>query len=102
MPCYSSNDCECLVLVDLSNVSLLHVQPIVNDVCCAYLITGPTVKFNNIIDTVRAEVATLQGQGINKIIALGHAGYGIDQEVGAIDGVDVVVGGHTDTFLFTG
>ena len=40
---------------------------------------------------------------MNKIIALGHAGYNLDKELAAaVEGVDVVVGGHTDTFLYTG
>lgn len=51
---------------------------------------------------VRAEVTDLENRGVNKIIALGHAGYVMDQKVGAIQGVDIVVGGHTDTFLYTG
>jgi len=68
----------------------------------SYTITGPTVQFNDIEATIRAEVISLQGQGVNKIIALGHAGFTVDQKVAEIDGVDVVVGGHTDTFLYTG
>ena len=63
---------------------------------------GPTVQFQDIEAIIRAEVNILQGQGVNKIIALGHAGYSVDQKVAEIDGVDVVVGGHTDTFLYTG
>lgn len=51
---------------------------------------------------VLEQVALLQGQGINKIIALGHAGYTIDKQVAEIAGVDIVVGGHTETFLYTG
>lgn len=51
---------------------------------------------------IRDEVTDLENRGINKIIALGHAGYVMDQKVGAIPGVDIVVGGHTDTFLYTG
>ncbi len=42
-------------------------------------------------------------QGVNKIIALGHSGIEKDMEIAAkVRGVDVVVGGHTDTFLYTG
>ena len=41
--------------------------------------------------------------GINKIIALGHSGITKDMEIAAkVRGVDVVIGGHTDTFLYTG
>lgn len=41
--------------------------------------------------------------GVKKIIALGHSGFLVDQDVARrVRGVDVVVGGHTNTFLFTG
>nr|KAG5704020.1 hypothetical protein BaRGS_032109 [Batillaria attramentaria] len=60
------------------------------------------VKFNSVVESVRQEVERLQGEGINKIIALGHAGFTVDKQVAAIPGVDVVVGGHTNTFLYTG
>lgn len=39
--------------------------------------------------------------GINKIIALGHSGYGLDLEMARNTiGIDIIVGGHTDTFLY--
>ena len=60
------------------------------------------MTFIDVIASVRAEVADLQSRGVSKIVALGHAGFRMDQKVAAIDGVDVVVGGHTDTFLYTG
>ena len=53
--------------------------------------------------SIRAEVTNLQGQGVNKIIALGHAGFSVDKRIAReVAGVDVVVGGHTNTFLYTG
>ena len=37
------------------------------------------------------------------MIALGHAGYELDQQMAAeIEEIDVVVGGHSHTFLWTG
>ena len=37
------------------------------------------------------------------IIGLSHAGYGMDKKVAAeVDGIDVIVGGHSHTFLYTG
>ncbi|XP_064119251.1 snake venom 5'-nucleotidase-like [Macrobrachium nipponense] len=55
------------------------------------------------VKAVREEAKRLKSQGVDIIIALGHAGYRKDimiaQEVGE---VDVVVGGHTNTFLYTG
>ena len=39
----------------------------------------------------------------NKIIAVGHAGYNMDKKIASNDdGLDIVGGGHTDTFLYTG
>lgn len=61
------------------------------------------VIFNDEIESVQAEVAVLESMGINKIIALGHSGITKDMEIAAkVRGVDVVIGGHTDTFLYTG
>ena len=52
--------------------------------------------------SVRQEVDRLRNAGVKVIIALGHAGFTVDKLVGNIPGVDVVVGGHTNTFLYTG
>ncbi|KAI8494629.1 5'-nucleotidase [Branchiostoma belcheri] len=63
--------------------------------------TGNLV-FLDEVESVQAEVTKLLGQGVNKIIALGHAGYSKDQDVARrVSGVDAVVGGHTNTFLYT-
>ena len=38
--------------------------------------------------------------GVNKIIVMSHSGYAVDQEVAAnTTGVDVIVGGHSNTLL---
>ena len=48
-------------------------------------------------------VEELKQQNINKIIAVGHAGIEMDIRIAKeVDGVDIVVGGHTNTFLYTG
>jgi 5'-nucleotidase len=61
---------------------------------------GPNVVFNNIEESVADAVAELEGMGVNKIVALSHAGFGRDKEVAAaVDGVDVIVAGHTNTYL---
>ena len=55
------------------------------------------------VESVKKEAARLKGQGINKIIAVGHAGIDIDIQIAKnVEDVDVVVGGHTNTFLYTG
>jgi subtilisin family serine protease len=61
---------------------------------------GPNVVFNDTVTTAQATVAELEGMGINKIIALTHLGYGPDQALAAaVDGIDVIVGGHSHTLL---
>ncbi|MYD10413.1 MAG: multifunctional 2',3'-cyclic-nucleotide 2'-phosphodiesterase/5'-nucleotidase/3'-nucleotidase [Chloroflexi bacterium] len=58
------------------------------------------VFHENLAEITQAQVDGLSAQGVNKIIALSHLGYGPDLEVAqAVSGVDVVVGGHTNTFL---
>ena len=48
-------------------------------------------------------VKELEEQGVNKIIAVGHAGFNTDIEIARkVVGVDVVVGGHSNTFLYSG
>lgn len=61
---------------------------------------GPNVIFIDPADAVQAEVDKLTADGVNKIIVLSHSGYGVDQRVAAeTTGVDVIVGGHTNTLL---
>ncbi|XP_060080242.1 snake venom 5'-nucleotidase-like [Ylistrum balloti] len=68
------------------------------------IISNPgSLTFNDEITSVRAEVTRLQGQGINIIIAVGHAGYVVDKQMATeVDGLDIIVGGHSNTFLYTG
>lgn len=55
------------------------------------------------MNELQLQVDKLEQLGVKKIIALGHSGFATDQEIGKrVRGVDVVIGGHTNTFLFTG
>ncbi|MHA6325556.1 bifunctional metallophosphatase/5'-nucleotidase [Roseivivax sp. CAU 1753] len=61
---------------------------------------GPNVIFTDPVDAVQGEVDKLTEMGVNKIIVLSHSGYGVDQRVAEeTTGVDVIVGGHTNTLL---
>jgi len=61
---------------------------------------GPNVAFNDIETSVANVVAELEAMGVNKIVALSHAGFGRDKEVAAaVDGIDVIVAGHTNAYL---
>ncbi|XP_068698294.1 snake venom 5'-nucleotidase-like isoform X1 [Montipora foliosa] len=64
---------------------------------------GPNSKFLPEVESVRSAVEELKQNNINKIIAVGHSGIEMDKRVAReVDGVDIVVGGHTNTFLYTG
>lgn len=55
------------------------------------------------MNALQPHVDKLQTLGVNKIIALGHSGFTMDREIAKkVRGVDVVIGGHTNTFLYTG
>jgi len=61
---------------------------------------GPNVIFTDPVGAVQGEVDKLTAAGVNKIIVLSHSGYSVDKRVAAeTTGVDVIVGGHSNTFL---
>lgn len=61
---------------------------------------GDNITFSDPVAAVQGEVDKLTAQGVNKIIVLSHSGYGVDKEVAAnTTGVDIIVGGHTNTYL---
>lgn len=61
---------------------------------------GPNITFTDPSDAVQGEVDKLTEMGVNKIIVLSHSGYGVDQQVAEkTTGVDVIVGGHSNTYL---
>ena len=56
--------------------------------------------FTDPVNAVQGEVDKLTEMGVNKIIVLSHSGYKVDQAVAAgTSGVDVIVGGHSNTLL---
>ena len=61
---------------------------------------GDRITFLNPVPAVRAEVERLTARGVTRIIALSHSGYNEDLRIAAaVDGLDVIVGGHSNTFL---
>ena len=61
---------------------------------------GDNITFSDPVAAVQGEVDRLTAAGVNKIIVLSHSGYGVDQQVAAeTTGVDVIVGGHSNTLL---
>ncbi|XP_077018471.1 5'-nucleotidase [Tamandua tetradactyla] len=64
---------------------------------------GNNLVFEDEITALQPEVDKLRTLNVNKIIALGHSGFEMDKLIAQkVRGVDVVVGGHTNTFLYTG
>lgn len=64
------------------------------------------VRFEDYIAEAKKAVAAFEGQGVNKIIAITHIGYddnaAIDNDLTLakeVEGIDVIVGGHTHTEL---
>lgn len=63
---------------------------------------GPNVAFLDVVTSTQNAVNALLAQGVNRIIALTHLGYSEDLRLARlITGVDVIVGGHSHTFLYT-
>ena len=61
---------------------------------------GSNVIFTNPVGAVQIEVDRLMAEGVNKIIVLSHSGYRTDLAIAeATTGVDVIVGGHSNTLL---
>ena len=55
------------------------------------------------VQSVNQEAQKLKSQGVKILIALGHAGFDIDKRIAEnVPDIDVVVGGHSNTFLYTG
>ena len=61
---------------------------------------GPNITFSDPVAAVQGEVDRLTSEGVNKIIVLSHSSYAVDQRVAReTTGVDVIVGGHSNTLL---
>ncbi|TKW66917.1 MAG: multifunctional 2',3'-cyclic-nucleotide 2'-phosphodiesterase/5'-nucleotidase/3'-nucleotidase [Paracoccus denitrificans] len=61
---------------------------------------GDSLIFQDDIEAITADVQKLTDEGVSKIIALTHIGYGHEQEIAAaVPGLDALVGGHSHTYL---
>ncbi|WP_454746892.1 5'-nucleotidase C-terminal domain-containing protein [Ciceribacter selenitireducens] len=61
---------------------------------------GDDVLFIDEIGYLKDAVKEIEAAGVNKIILLSHVGYTVDQRIAAaVDGIDVIVGGHSHTLL---
>lgn len=74
-----------------------------NDRVTAQAQACPQTRFLDAAESLRQAVATLEAQGVRRIVALSHLGLSRDRELArTVDGVDVIVGGHTHTYLGPG
>ena len=61
---------------------------------------GPHVIFQDEVESIAADVARLEAEGVTKIVALTHVGLPRDLEIAAaVPGLDAVIGGHSHTYL---
>ncbi len=61
---------------------------------------GAAIIFQDEIDALQADVDALTEQGVTMIIALTHVGLPQDMRIAeAVTGIDVIVGGHSHTYL---
>jgi len=61
------------------------------------------VKILPEIPSITAEAKRLKNDGVNILIALGHSGIEMDTQIAReVEDIDLVIGGHSHTFLYTG
>lgn len=61
------------------------------------------VTFLDEVESIRREAKLLKKQGVNILIAVGHSGFEVDKKIAReVEDIDLVIGGHTNTFLYTG
>jgi len=60
-------------------------------------------KFTGMTETLEREVAELEAQGVKHIVLVTHIGLPADRELArSVNGVDIIVGGHTHSFIGEG
>jgi len=61
---------------------------------------GGDIRFKDIVSSVQNAIDCMESHGVNIVIGLSHTGMGRDIEIAAaVDGLDVLIGGHTHTLL---
>lgn len=79
------------------------VVGLANPDVCTLAAACPQTHFTDSAATLRKAVADLERQGVRHIVALTHLGLPEDRALArSVDGVDIIVGGHTHTYLGEG
>lgn len=74
-----------------------------NDRVTAQAQACPRTRFLDAAESLRQAVTALEAQGVRRIVALSHLGLSADRALARqVDGVDVIVGGHTHAYLGPG
>lgn len=61
---------------------------------------GENVVFEDVVQKSNETISRLKEEGVNKIVVLSHLGYAPDLKLAEeVDGIDVIVGGHSHTKL---
>ncbi|RWS28195.1 5'-nucleotidase-like protein [Leptotrombidium deliense] len=64
---------------------------------------GHTLKFTDEAECIEKEVEKLKKENVKIFIAVGHSGFDEDKAIARkVPDLDVIVGGHTNTFLYNG
>ena len=81
----------------------VHLLSFISNTIVLSAVNVKRLEFLDPIPPIQAEVDKLRAQNVNKIFVLGHGGYVLDQKIAKqVKGIDIVVGGHSHTFLYTG
>lgn len=87
------------VILDVNGVQVGIISALATDTAETSS-PGPSIIFQNEIDALQADVDALTEAGVNIIIALTHVGLPQDMRIAeAVTGIDVIVGGHSHTYL---
>ncbi|XP_015438965.1 PREDICTED: protein 5NUC-like [Dufourea novaeangliae] len=63
----------------------------------------PNLAKTRLLNSTILTVKQLKSQGVNILIALGHSGFDVDKKIAReVEDIDLVIGGHTNTFLYNG
>jgi len=87
-------------IVDDVNGERIGIIGLITEITPQSTLNVGNAKFLDAVTAARQQVAELEGRGVNKIIALTHLGYEEDLKLAAaVNGIDVIVGGHSHTLL---
>lgn len=90
-------------LVRMVRGTRVGIIGLANDEVTGLAAACPRTTFRDARTTLQQYVAELEAQGIRHIIAVTHLGLERDRELArSVSGVDVIVGGHTHTYLGPG